>query len=212
MCYPMAIMAVGMVMSAAGTVMGARAQREEGKAANQAAQYRAKVGRNNAKIARSNADQAFLAGRQRASNKGVKSAASKDKFVAAAAGQGVDVGDSQSIDDVAGDITGIGTLDQLTIAHQGIREAANYNQQAANLEAGAALDIVGGQNAQINANNAAMGSLVGGLGKTVSSVASKWGNFSGGGVPDVSGAPGNTFGGGGGFGMFDDELFVSSHL
>jgi len=189
MCEPtLALAGAGMAMSLGGTVMGAKAQSQAGEAANQAAQYRAQVGRNNAEIARQNADQAFLAARQRASNKGVEGRSVKARQEAAMVGKGVVKGDSQTIDDVAGDITGVNTLDQLTIAHQGIREAANFRQQAANLEAGAALDIVGGQNAMINANNKARSSLVGGLGKTVSSVASKWSNFKGGDLTAPAGA------------------------
>jgi len=176
MCHPAIVMGVGMAISAIGTVQQASAQKTAGEAANSAAQYRAKVGEQNAAIARGNADRAFLAGRQKASSKGVEAAASKARFIASSAGQGVEVG-SESIDDVVGDITGIGALDQLTLTHQGIREAANFNQQASNLAAGAALDRVSGQNALINASNKARGTLISGLGKTTSSVASKWGNF-----------------------------------
>jgi len=200
MCEPTTIMlGVGMAVSALGSVAAAQGQSAQGKATNRAAQYRATVAENNAKIREADASNAFLAKRQEAGQRGIKAGADRAKFVAGKAGGGVQVGDG-SVVDVAGDITAIGSLDQLSISHQGLRQRQNLLNEATNLRAGAALTRVEGQNAEIAGNSKAGSTLLSGLGKATQSVAGKWDRFSG--VPDVSGEAGNTFGGGGT--MWDD--------
>ena len=174
MCEPTTIAIAGMAMSVLSTGVGAVAAKQQGEAAEAAANYQAQVGRNNAEIRRQDAETARQEGRIAAGERGLQSAADRARFIAAGAGAGVLIEGDTSIDDIAGDITGIGSVDQLTIAHNASSQARNLEIEATNLEAGANLDQFRGANAARAGRVKAVGSLLSGAG----SVASKWSSFS----------------------------------
>jgi hypothetical protein len=182
MCEPTTIMmGVGMAVSLAGTVMQASAQKTAGDNAQNAANYKAAVNKQNADVREQDAERTLLAGRAQAGEKGLQVKAKRERALAGAAGAGLAIGEDGSIEDLAGDITGVGKLDQLTLYHDAQIQARNLNIGAQNLRNNAQLQEFEGANAASQGRAKALGTLVSGVGKTASSVSRKWDAFSGGG-------------------------------
>jgi len=178
MCSPtLAVMGVGMAISMMGSMQQADAQKKAGQAQNDALQYQAAVDRNNAIIRQQDGDAAFETGQQKAAERGIKTAADRARFLAAGAGQGQAVGVDGSIDQVAGDISEIGRMDQLSLAYEGARDKRNFETQAQNLRSSSTLKLFEGENAELQGNAKAQGTLISAVGSATQTVASKWSAF-----------------------------------
>lgn len=124
--------------------------------------FAAQVAKNNAKIAMQNAKYARQAGQVQAQQKSLEGAEKLGAIRTAQAASGIDVNTGSAKDVQAGQ-RAISKLDTETVLQNAELEAYGYTTQASNFETQAEQDTVGG--------------VLGGLGSTLSNVASvKWGS------------------------------------
>lgn len=171
-----ALKVVGSVMAIAATAISVPASIQQGKNAQAMYNYQAKVARNNAEIAQQNADQERQAGLEEARWQRIKTLQNIGSQQVSMAGNGIDITSGTALDTIE-DTAQMGELDALMIQYNSERAAQNYEQQAANFNNQANLDVIAGKNAAkagtINGIAYGLNGLSQGLG-SLSSVAEKW--------------------------------------
>lgn len=167
-----ALKVVGSVMAIAATAISVPASIQQGKNAQAMYNYQAKVARNNAEIAQQNADQERQAGLEEARWQRIKTLQNIGSQQVSMAGNGIDITSGTALDTIE-DTAQMGELDALMIQYNSERAAQNYEQQAANFNNQANLDVIAGKNAAKAGTMNAIAYGLKGLGQ-LSSVAEKW--------------------------------------
>lgn len=149
---------IGAGISAYGSVVG-------GIEARQTANFQAQVAKNNATIAAQNATYATEAGESKAQQQEMSTRALIGNEVAAQGSSGLDVNGGSAVK-VRSSAAALGTLSELNIRNNALREAYGFTQQSQNFESEGELDTAKGKNAMTAGIVGGVGALVGGAAKT----------------------------------------------
>lgn len=134
------------ILTIGSTVLGAAGAVQQGMAAQQSAKYNAQVADMNAQLSDRRAKDALERGKLDEQKSRQKAAQIKGQQVAAMAANGVDLNFGSPLDTLV-DTAVMGELDALTIRSNTYRESYDYQVDATNKRASAALSRAQGKNA-----------------------------------------------------------------
>jgi hypothetical protein len=153
---------VTLALAVGSAVIGGVGAIYQGQASAAASKYNAQVAEMNATLSDRRAKDALARGAAAEQQKRMEVAQLKGRQLAASAANGVDVTFGSPLDAMV-DTATLGELDALTIRRNAAREAYDYQVQAVNGRADAALSTMNGQNALMGSYLTAGGTVLGGL-------------------------------------------------
>lgn len=156
-------------LAVVGAAVSAYGQMQSADAASKASSYNAAVARNNAIIANQNAEYAAKAGEAQAEQASLKSRAEVGAIKANQAAGNVDVNSGSALD-VRSSAKELGQLNAITVRSNAARTAYGYQTQATGYKAQSQLDDFESSSAKSSGNIAALGTVIGGLGKASSGI------------------------------------------
>lgn len=157
------IASISTAATVASAGLGAIGAMQQGKAASDAASYNAAVAANNAEIAKQNAATAAAAGNAQVEQAQLQTRAKIGGIIANEAAGNVDVTKGSALD-VRSSAAQLGMLNALTVRSNAVRQAHDYQTQAAGYNAQAGLDSFEAKSASSAGSINALDTVIGGVG------------------------------------------------